>query len=135
MANEEETKKTKEKMKKRLTDEVLCISDLTEIGDLFWIGREARKLMTKKRGVSSLRTPPPKFSTIETSFIFDTIRGNLRGRVVAMDEAMNLSLLDHNNGDWCAPSAYIGAICAIMADVPLESLKIAKSVGWKRVAK
>jgi hypothetical protein len=44
-------------MKKRLTDEVLCISDLTEMGDSFWIGQDARKLMWKKRGVSSL--PPP----------------------------------------------------------------------------
>ena len=133
MANEEETEKTKKEMKKRLTDEVLCISDLTEMGDSFWIGQDARKLMWKKRGVSSLPTPPPSFSTIETSFIFDTIRGNLRGRVVAMDEAMNLSLIDHKNRYWCAPSAYIAAICAIMADVRLDSLKIAKSIGWKRV--
>ena len=46
---------------------------------------------------------------------------------------MNLSLIDHKNRYWCAPSAYIAAICAIMADVRLDSLKIAKSIGWKRV--
>ena len=52
---------------------------------------------------------------------------------MAINAAMNLSMLDRNNGDWCAPSAYIGAICAKMADVRLESLKMGKSVGWKRV--
>lgn len=87
----------------------------------------------EEKGCQFPSHPPPSFSTIETSFIFDTIRGNLRGRVVAMDEAMNLSLIDHKNRYWCAPSAYIAAICAIMADVRLDSLKIAKSIGWKRV--
>ena len=58
MANEEETEKTKEEMKKRLKDEVLCISDLTEMGDSFWIGREAMKLMMKKRVIVPFPSPP-----------------------------------------------------------------------------
>ena len=64
-------------------------------------------------GVSSTPAPPPMFDTIQTSLVYDMIRGNIRGHVEQLDSALTIDDEVHKEGNWGAPSVYINEIIGI----------------------
>ena len=81
-----------EKFKAPIPGESIEIAQLIEMGNRHWTMQEARRLTQNPRGVTSMPLPPPRFQTIQTSLIFDTIRGNLPNcRIPQFDKALALS--------------------------------------------
>ena len=97
-----------EKFKAPIPRNVVNIGQLIEMGNRRWAWQEERRLIQNPRGVTSMPFHSPRFQNIETSLIFDTIRGNLPNcRINEFDKALALSPAKQGE----AP-VYISAICA-----------------------
>ena len=100
-------KTQEEELHEWLRSEIPNITELVHRGNEYWAVSEVGRYFSQ----SKPPRPPPDSETIHTSFLYDVLRGNIRGCIAHMDSAFQFSDEEHQAHEWGAPSAYIHLIC------------------------
>lgn len=73
---------------------------------------ENLELVTNPEALGSVGRSLPKYDYVNLSFVYDTTKGNINGRVPEFDKTPNVT----HKGKCTCPSAYVGiVICRVYA--------------------
>lgn len=100
-------KTQEEELHEWLRSNIPSTTELVHKGNGYWRTLEVGRFYSQ----SKKPRPPPDSETIHTSFLYDIVRGNIRGRIAQMDSALKFSDEAHKERNFAEPSAYIHLIC------------------------
>ena len=109
LGKEEEDMTPEEEVHEWLGSNIPNIAELVSKGDQHWHVSEIVRLYSKIKSVGP--RPSPNFETIQTSFLYDVLRGNIRGCIADVDLAFQVGDVERKTQDRSGPSPYIHLIC------------------------
>ena len=96
----------------KIKEQIPTPEQLEQMGRDYWNTIEIMKIMGRENAnISSQPRPPPEYKTINLSFTYDILRGDIPGRLPQMDSALKITLKEHLMGAIGGPSVYIGVLC------------------------